>query len=58
MVCVLMPLLLNRNVVLFGVLTGPRSNVPFFFSLLWFCIVMMSTCFPFAVLRWSANRNM
>jgi hypothetical protein len=38
MVCVRVPLLLKRNVrALFGVLRGPRSDVPFFFSLLWFC---------------------
>jgi hypothetical protein len=36
MVCVLVPLLLKRNVkVLFGVLRDPHSDAPFF-SLLWF----------------------
>jgi hypothetical protein len=38
MVCVVVPLLLKRNVgVLFGALGGPRNDVPFF-CLLWFCI--------------------
>jgi hypothetical protein len=50
MVCVLVPLLLKRNVgVLFGVLRNPRNDAPSFFSLLWFCIVVMSSCFLFAV---------
>jgi hypothetical protein len=47
MVCIRVPLLLKRNIgVLFGVLRGPRSDVPppFFFSLLWsvslFCLVV------------------
>jgi hypothetical protein len=45
MVCVLLPLLLKRNIgVLFGVLRGPRNDAPFF-CLLWFCIVVMSSCF-------------
>jgi hypothetical protein len=33
MVCVVVPLLLKQNIrVLFGVLRGPRSDVPFFFA--------------------------
>jgi hypothetical protein len=48
MVRVLVHLLLKRNDgVLFGVLRGPRSDAPIF-SLLWFCIVVMSSCFLFA----------
>jgi hypothetical protein len=43
MVCVRVPLLLKRNVgVLFGVLRVSRSDAPFF-SLLWFCIVVLSS---------------
>jgi hypothetical protein len=43
MVCVV-PLLLKWIVmVLSGVFRGPRSDVTFF-CLLWFCIVLMSTC--------------
>jgi hypothetical protein len=49
MVCVIVPLLLKRNIgVLFGVLTGPRIDAPFF-CLLWFCIIVMSSCFLCAV---------
>jgi hypothetical protein len=41
------PLLSKRNIgVLFGVLRGPRSHVPFF-RLLWFCIAVLSSCFLF-----------
>jgi hypothetical protein len=48
MVCVHVPLLLNRNVgVLLGVLRGPPSDAPFF-SLLWFCIIVMFSCFLYA----------
>jgi hypothetical protein len=50
MVCVLVPLLLKRNIgMLFRVLSGPRSDTPFLFSLLWLCIVVMSGFFRFAV---------
>jgi hypothetical protein len=43
MVCVLVPRLLKRNVaVLFGELRDPHSDAPFF-SLLWFCIIVMSS---------------
>jgi hypothetical protein len=50
MVCVLVPLLLKRNIgVLFGVLRGHHSDDPPFLSLLWFCIVVMSSYFLFAV---------
>jgi hypothetical protein len=49
MVYVLAPLLLKRKVgVLFGVLRGSRSGAPFF-KCLWFCIVVMSSYFLFAV---------
>jgi hypothetical protein len=55
MVCVLVPLLLKRKVgVLFDVLRGPRSDAPFFFSLLCLCIVVLSSCFRFAVF-WGTN---
>jgi hypothetical protein len=41
MVCVLVPLLLKRNVgVLFWDLRGPRSDAPFF-NFLWFCNYFM-----------------
>jgi hypothetical protein len=49
MVRVRVPLLLKWNFgVLFGVLKTPRSVAPLF-SLLWFCIFVMSSCFLFAV---------
>jgi hypothetical protein len=42
MVCVCVPLLLKRNVgVLFRVLKGQSSDVPFFFNLLWVCNYIM-----------------
>jgi hypothetical protein len=44
MVCVVVPLLLKRNIgVLFGVLRGSRSIA--------LCFVVMPSCFRYAVLR-------
>jgi hypothetical protein len=49
MVCALVHLLLKRKVeILYGVLRSPPNDAPFF-SLLWFCIAVMSSCFLFAV---------
>jgi hypothetical protein len=42
MVCVLVPILLKRNIgVLFGVLRGPRSDAPFLLA-----------CYGFAAILW------
>jgi hypothetical protein len=49
MACIVVTLLLKRNIgVSLGVLRGPRKDVPLF-SLLCFCIVVMSGYFLFAV---------
>jgi hypothetical protein len=54
------PRLLKRSIgVPFGVLRGPRSDAPLppplFLASYGFCIVVMSTCFRFAVLRGSVS---
>jgi hypothetical protein len=42
MVCVRVPLLLKRNIgVLFGVLSGPRSDAPPFFFIYFFIIYLL-----------------
>jgi hypothetical protein len=60
MVCVLVPLLLNRNIgVLFGVLRGPRSDFPLFLAcydsayIVW--VYMLSLYFCDAVFIWNLS---
>jgi hypothetical protein len=44
MVCVVVPLLLKRNIgVLFGVLRNPRSDVPFFLACFGYAIILKKT---------------